>query len=109
MPVSERPEVREAPGAEPELPLIERLEAAVARLLEELSAVRERAERSEASYEKLREALEATGAGAAEADDLEERLEHLADENRRLREILEGARERAERIRSRLMVVEDEL
>lgn len=109
MPVSERPEVREATGAEPDLATIERLEAGVARLLEELSGLRERLEGAEASYEKLRENLDTARREVGDAGDLEARLERLAEENDRLREIVAGARERADRIRSRLMVVEDEL
>lgn len=110
MPVSERPEVvEEVTEAEPELPLVGRLEAAVERLLEELGGLRKRAAEAEAAYDELRGALEATERTAGAAEDLEERLGRLAEENGRLREMLETARERAERIRSRLMVVEDEL
>lgn len=112
MPASERPEAPAAPRADPDLAPIERLEAAVGRLLEELAAARDRADRSERAYAKLRAALEATQRQAGEAGetgDVQERIERLAEENRRLRETVAAARERAERIRSRLMVVEDEL
>lgn len=109
MPTSESPDVPETVQAEPGIPAVDRLEAAVERLLAEARAWRERAAESEAAYEKLRRALETADRESADAADVEERLERLAEENRRLRETLEGARERAERIRSRLMVVEDEL
>lgn len=109
MPASERPEGPGSGEAEGGLAVLDRLEATVARLIEEVRTLRERAEQSESAHEKLRRALETAERRSGSSEDLEERLERLADENRRLREMLEGARERAERIRSRLMVVEDEL
>ena len=110
MPASERPDVETSVDTHPELPEIDRLESAVRHLLAELAELRERTRRAEAAYDELHGALETAGSGAGEnAAELEERLEGLAAENRRLHALLEKARERAERIRSRLMVVEDEL
>jgi chromosome segregation ATPase len=66
---------------------LEGLERAVGSLLEELASLRER---------------------ALGAEDLERRLRELGDENARLRAVIEEARERAGRIRGRLLVIEDE-
>ncbi len=89
--------------------VLDRLAGAVERLLGEYEATRDRAARAEASHAQLSEALGDSEPGAADPEDVEERLQALVEENRRLRETLEEARERAARIRSRLMVVEDEL
>ncbi|MFQ5677855.1 MAG: hypothetical protein ACE5HP_00160 [Gemmatimonadota bacterium] len=98
-----------AGDAPPEAVLLERLEAAVERLLEAYGDARQRAEEAETAHQKLRAALEASPSRPGGGEDVESRLEKLAEENRALRELLLQARERAERIRSRLRVVEDEL
>lgn len=103
MPESERPErEREITAA------FERLGASVERILTAHAVLRERLEAIEAEYEELRAAVSGTG-GTEVPGDLEERLARAANENRRLRETLLEARERAARLRSRLAVVEDEL
>lgn len=86
-----------------------RLEKAVGRLVEELGSVRRRSGRVEDGYRALTEALRSSGPDGVEPDEVGERLRDLAEENERLRDLLAQARDRAERIRSRLMVVEDEL
>lgn len=108
MPASELPDVPIA-DPPPEAVLLERLEAAVDRILDAHGAAQRQAEGAEAAYAELRSALHLSGANPDEEKALEERLERLAEENRGLRETLAQARERAERIRNRLMVVEDEL
>jgi hypothetical protein len=45
---------------------------------------------------------------SAEPEALEGRLRELSEENDRLNAVIEEARERAQRIRSRLIVIEDE-
>lgn len=89
--------------------VVDRLARAVERLLGEFEAVRERAARAEDAHAQLSEALRQSELDPADPGDLERRLQSLADENRRLREVIDEARERASLIRRRLMVVEDEL
>ncbi len=102
MPESERPDrEREIESA------FARLSAAVERVASEHEALRSGAARLESEYSSLRQAVGTSG-GAGD-EDLEARLAHLAAENRRLREVLAEARTRAERIRSQLVVVEDEV
>lgn len=85
---------------------LERLAAVVDRIAVEVEGTRRRAEGAETEYAQLREVV---GTGGEASEDLEERLKRVAAENRVLRETLERARERAERLRSRLSVVEDEV
>ena len=87
---------------------LEGLERAVGSLLEELASLRERAHGAEARHRQLEETLRKTKVDAADPEALERRLRELGDENSRLTAIIEEARERAERIRGRLLVVEDE-
>ena len=102
MPESEAPErQREIERA------FDRLSAAVDRAAAEVEASRERARSARAEYERLRTAVGADG--DAPSGDMEERLARLTAENRALREVLSKARERAERLKSRLWVVEDEV
>lgn len=109
MPESEPPDddrsSSESGSADP-VGAFERLEEAVGDLLDRHVELRERLERLETEQASLKHALSGSGNGDAEA--LGERLEELASENRRLREVLEEGRERAERIRSRLRLMEDE-
>ena len=98
----------ELPDSTPEEEL-RALEETVDRLLEVLASVRERAREAEEAHGELRAALARTegeeGEGPASA---EERLRKLTEENERLRSILDEGREKAERIRSRLVLLEDE-
>jgi len=102
MPESERPEqVAEIESA------LDRLSAAVDRILADYVAVRSRSEELGREYASLREAV--AGSGGAQSGDFEVRLGRLAAENKHLKETLLEARARAERIRNRLAVVEDEV
>ena len=85
------------------------LEQALKRLLEAYGDLQGRAERAEADLRRLADALEGVDLGELDAEGAAERLEELAEENRRLREMVREGRERAERIRSRLIMMEDEL
>jgi chromosome segregation ATPase len=87
---------------------LEGLERAVGSLLEELASLRERAYGAEGRYRKLEETLRKAKVDGADPDSLERRLRELGDENSRLRAVIEEARERAGRIRGRLLVIEDE-
>lgn len=85
------------------------LEAAVESLVRGFAAMRDRAELAEENHRKLAEALRDTDLEDMAPTALQERLEELADENDRLRAVVTEAGKRAERIRSRLMLMEDEL
>lgn len=87
---------------------LEALEQAVTRLVERYAGLRDRVAEAERSRERLEETLAETG-GEDGASPASERLESLGRENRRLRETIEEARARAERIRSRLIMMEDEV
>lgn len=109
MPESDRPEGGiGSDGARLERELAA-LESGLARLLEEHARMSDRARETEAAHDQLAEALRAAGPERMDSGQLEDRLRGLVRENRRLREIIEEGRERAERIRSRLIVIEDEL
>lgn len=84
------------------------LEAGVAKLIEELTATRERADRAEADHRQLDDVLRRSNVDAGDPKSLERRLRELTEENAVLRNVIEEARGRAERIRSRLIVMEDE-
>lgn len=98
----------ELPDSTPEEEL-RALEETVDRLLEVLESVRERASEAEEAHDELRAALARTeGVEGEEPASVEERLRKLTEENERLRSILDEGREKAERIRSRLVLLEDE-
>lgn len=117
MPASDRPEAEtslEAPPAvDPEggAGVEERLATlaeAVERLVDAHVALRERAARSERLQRDLAEALEGADPGTMDSSEVADRLRELAEENGRLREVISESRERVERIRSRLILMEDE-
>lgn len=88
---------------------LQQLESTVARLLEQLQTLRSRAAQAEKAHDELQQAL--SGLPGDEGEDsppVEERLRQLSQENERLREIVDEGRERAERIRKRLVLLEDE-
>ena len=87
---------------------LESLERAVGALLEELDALRERVASAEDRSGTLEATLKASGVRPGESADLEGRLAELSRENEHLREVIQRAREKADRIRSRLIVMEDE-
>ncbi len=119
MPVSDRPETgadapSDADGADhgegrpdPEAQL-EALEDAVGRLVEVYRELKERADRAEAAEESLARALSGAELDDMGSQEVADRLQELAEENRRLREVILEGRERAARIRSRLILMEDE-
>lgn len=87
---------------------LDALERAVGALIEELDAMRRRVAEAEDRSGKLQKTLEASGVKPGEAADLEGRLTELTRENERLHEVIAQAREKADRMRSRLIVMEDE-
>jgi predicted RNase H-like nuclease (RuvC/YqgF family) len=84
------------------------LEAGVGRLIEELQDLRARAERAETEHRQLEDVLIKSRVDTEDPRSLQNRLRDLTEENSRLRETIREARTRAERIRSRLIVMEDE-
>lgn len=114
MPASGNPEglAEESPDAanrlDPEEELAQ-LETAVKSLVQGFGSMLDRAVLAEENHRKLAEALRDTDLEQMAPTELQERLEELADENSRLRAIVTEAGKRAERIRSRLMLMEDEL
>lgn len=102
MPESASPERRKAVKT-----ALDRLSAAVDTIAADVQSSRQRAEQAESEYGQLREVV--SGSGGAAGGDLEERLRAVAAENQRLRETLSLARVKAERLRRRLEVVEDEV
>lgn len=87
---------------------ISALEAGVGQLIRELTGLRERAAAAEREHGRLTGLLLKSGVDAGDPASLERRLRELSDENSRLREILREAKVRADRIRGRLIVMEDE-
>ena len=85
------------------------LEDAVGRLAEAYRELRERVSEAEASRRRLADALEGADTGDLPPEEAASRFAEIVEENRRLRERLEEGREHAERIRSRLIMMEDEL
>lgn len=87
---------------------LESLERAVGALIQELDALRQRVAAAEDRSGELQQTLEASGVRPGESADLEQRLTDLTRENEHLREVIRTAREKADRMRSRLIVMEDE-
>ncbi len=85
------------------------LETAVDALVGSFGAMRERAAAAEENHRKLAEALRETDLETIAPTELQARLEDLAEENSRLRIIVDEARTRAQLVRRRLMLMEDEL
>lgn len=87
---------------------LEGLERAVRSLLEELTSLRGRARDAETRFRQLEDTLRKSKVDGADPQALERRLRELGDENARLRAVIDEAKERAGRIRGRLLVIEDE-
>ena len=104
--ILDSPNGGEGPSAES---IIDRLEKAVNGLLAGYEELRAKAADSEHSYRRLTDALQQSELDPLDGSDLQGGIQNLADENDRLRQTLEEARGRADRIRSRLFMVEDEL
>lgn len=95
-------------GREP-VRALDDLEASLDRLLEAYAALKERVERAEEARRSLADALAGAGPEELTPEEAERRFRELREENRRLHDVVEKSRERAERIRSRLIMMEDEL
>ena len=87
---------------------LEGLERAVSALLDELAGLRKRAESAEARCARLEQSARSPDGEGPDAAALQRRLAELSAENARLNAVIDEARERADRIRSRLVVIEDE-
>jgi predicted RNase H-like nuclease (RuvC/YqgF family) len=99
------------PGDESGLPESElrKLEETIDRLLHRLEDLAERARDAEEAHAELRRALSRAEDGDEEGGEpIDERLRRLSRENERLRGLLDRGRQRAERIRQRLVLLEDE-
>ncbi|HKK07406.1 MAG TPA: hypothetical protein VKA44_00825 [Gemmatimonadota bacterium] len=109
---SDRPEAQAVPGDRDDRPDVEEelasLARVVERLVEEHVALRERAARAEKLERGLSDALEGSELDELSSEQVAGRLRELAEENERLREVIRESRERAERIRGRLILMEDE-
>ena len=84
------------------------LEEGLGRLVTEIEQYRSRASVAEAEHARLTGLLRKSGVDMADPASLERRLQELTEENFRLKEVLREARARANRIRGRLIVMEDE-
>jgi len=84
------------------------LETGVGHLLRELTELRTRAAIAEQEHERLRGLLHKSGVDISDPGSLETRLAEISEENARLKEIIREAKTRADRIRGRLVVMEDE-
>ena len=87
---------------------LEALERSVGVLIEELDAMRQRVATAEDRSGKLEDALKVSGVQPGQPANLEGKLGELAAENKRLKSVINEARDRAGKIRSRLIVMEDE-
>lgn len=104
MPVSEPDE-----GGPDPFRVSEELATAVRRMVKEYSQLRDRVRELETAHRELTEAVAGAQLDALEPERVEDRLRELARENQELREVVEEGRERARRIRSRLVMMEDEV
>jgi predicted RNase H-like nuclease (RuvC/YqgF family) len=103
MPESDRPESHLVEQA------LESLESSVGALVTRFGEVAERLQEMESEHSKLKNTLESSGLDQVDAEQFERRLTALAADNQQLRQVIEEARERAQRIRRRLIVLEDEV
>jgi len=96
----------------PETSKVERelaaLEVLIGRLLERLDELARRAAGAEAAYRELDQGTRQLRSGDMRPQAIEMRLRQLSEENERLRSVVIEGRKRAERIRGRLMVMEDD-
>ncbi len=89
--------------------VLESLESSVGDLVERFGEVAERLQQMELEHSKLKNTLESSDLDLLDAEQFERRLTDLADDNKQLRQVINEARERAQRIRRRLIVLEDEV
>ena len=85
----------------------DRLERAARRLMRELEQARGRAHAAERRAHELETALKQVSGGKVDPTDLQRRLDRATAENRELRERLEEARQRVQRVVARLDFVEE--
>ena len=103
MPESERPESDIVDQ------VLEGLEQSVGSLVDRFTEVAERLQQIESEHTKLKTTLESSDLDSMDAEQFERRLTDLADDNQQLRRVIKEARQRAQRIRRRLIVLEDEV
>ena len=89
--------------------VLESLESSVGSLVERFAEVAERLKKMESEHSKLKNTLESSDLDLLDAEQFERRLTELADDNEQLRQVIKEARARAQRIRRRLIVLEDEV
>jgi predicted RNase H-like nuclease (RuvC/YqgF family) len=89
--------------------VLESLESSVGALVERFKEVAARLQQMESEHSKLKNTLESSDLDSLDAEQFERRLTDLADDNKQLRQVIKEARERAQRIRRRLIVLEDEV
>ena len=89
--------------------VLESLESSVGALVERFAEVAERLQQMESDQSKLKNTLESADLDMLDAEQFERRLTDLADDNKQLRQVITEARVRAQRIRRRLIVLEDEV
>lgn len=88
---------------------LQALEEMVGKLLGEIATLRDRASAAEREHARLSGLLHSSGVEPTDPGSLEARLRDLSEENARLKEVIREARSRAERMRGRLVVIEDEV
>ena len=89
--------------------VLESLETSVGSLVERFAEVAARLQKMESEHSKLKNTLESSDLDMLDAEQFERRLNDLADDNKQLRQVIKEARARAQRIRRRLIVLEDEV
>lgn len=89
--------------------VLESLESSVGALVERFAEVAERLQQMESEHSKLKNTFESSDLDSMDAEQFERRLTDLADHNKQLRQVIKDARARAQRIRRRLIVLEDEV
>ncbi len=85
------------------------LESAVERLIGRYAEMQRTLTRIESEHSRIKHSLRTASVDSMDARQFERRLAQLAEENEHLRDVIEEARERAVRIRGRLIVLEDEV
>ncbi len=86
-----------------------RLEAAVARLLDEIAGLRARAEMAESRARELEKTLRDMTSGRLDPMELKSGLRELEDENQELRRRMVGAQDRIRRLIARFDFLSEEL
>ncbi len=87
--------------------ILDRLATAVEEITKEVRTTRQRAKEAESERSNLQKVM--NGSEGKPSVNLDERINRVAADNQRLRDTLARARDKAERLRNRLAVVEDEV